>query len=197
MPIESSQLEDSSQFAAGFACGSAAEIAAAPALNLIYDLRCGEASSDRYYAEVARFSDAILAEIERRARATVCGFGQYVQIEQSEAPRSQGEYAIELLTLGMALSRYAGAAALTPRWVVTVAQRLFALRRRSRWMKPAVDAVRGVVAGLWFAPGIGRSTTGGSTTADPRPLDQLPHLIAWLEATGELEQEALRLRNWH
>ncbi len=197
MPIESSQLEDSSGLAAGFVRGPAAEIAGAPALNPIYDLRGGEASSDGYYAEVARFSDSILAEIERRAGAAVCGYGRYIQIEQSEAPRSQGEYAIDLLTLGMALSRYAGAAAVTPAWVVTVAQYLFALRRRSRWMKPAVDAVRGVVAGLWLAPGIGRSAVGGSATAGPRSVEQLPHLIAWLEATGELEQEALRLRNWH
>jgi hypothetical protein len=28
-------------------------------------------------------------------------------------------------------------------------------------------------------------------------LEQLERLIAWMQATGELEQEALRLKNWH
>ncbi len=40
-------------------------------------------------------------------------------------------------------------------------------------------------------PGIGRKAKGKLYS-----LDRLPSLIQWLEATGEFEQETIRLNNW-
>ena len=166
-------------------------IPATPAPELIYDLRLGGASSDRYYTEVARFSDAVLTEIERRAGDALREYGRYAQKNLGDPPRSQGEYAVEWLTLGMTVARYAGAAESTPASAVTFAGGLFSLRRRFPRLKPPIDRLRAAISSLFFAPEV-----GVATTSEKCSLERLPRLIAWLHATGEFEQEALRLRNW-
>jgi uncharacterized protein len=159
--------------------------------NLIYDLRIQDGGSAGYYADVAAFSERLLAEIELRAGAALDGYILHVIAILSETPRSHGEYAIELLTLGQAFRRYGGAAESTPAWVLKVARFLFWLRRRPAMLKPLVDLLRAAITRLFLVPGISRKAKGKLCTPD-----RLPSLIQWLEATGEFEQEAIRLHNW-
>jgi hypothetical protein len=159
--------------------------------DMIYDLRIQDGGSGGYYADVAAFSDRLLDEIELRAGAALDGYILHVLAFLSEAPRSHGEYAIELLSLGQALRRYGGAAESTPAWVVKVARFLFCLRRRPALIKPLADLLRAAITRLFLVPAIGRKPKGKLCS-----LDGLPRLILWLEATGEFEQEAIRLNNW-
>lgn len=164
-----------------------------PTASLIYDLRAGEPTSDVCYAATARFADDLLAAIEKRAGKTLTGYSRFVCKRLSEAPRSRGEYAIEFLTLGMALRRYEPAARAISPWIVWSAGLLLWLRRRIRVLRFPVDAARAVLHRLAFAPAIARPR---STRPSGTPLDRLTRLTAWLHATGEFEQEALRLDRW-
>lgn len=164
---------------------------AAPAPELIYDLRLGRPSSGQFYTVVARFSDAVLAEVGQRAGDMLRKYGGYAQSTLGDPPRSEGEYAVEALTLGLALARYGRAAESTPVWMVTIAHGLFSLRRRFPRFKPPIDGLRAAVLSLFFARRIGVTATSQRSS-----LEKLPRLIAWLHATGEFEQEALRMRNW-
>jgi hypothetical protein len=159
--------------------------------GLVYDLRLDGGRSNRFYADVAAFSALVLAEIDLRAGTALDGYIHHVQVVLREPPRSRGEYAIELLTLGQAVTRYGGAAETTPAWEVTLARLLFWLRRRPAQLKPVADLLRAAITRLFLVPRIGRKATGKLY-----PLNELPGLIKWLEATGEFEQEAVRLHNW-
>jgi hypothetical protein len=161
-----------------------------PAPDLVYDLRRGGSCSDGFYDDVSRFSNRLLAEIELHAGQALRGYSEYAQSCLKEAPRSQGEYAIELLTLGMALKLYAGAARSTPRWAVRGARELFMLRSRRKPIKPLADLLRAWITRLFLMPNIGRTTLGQYS------IERLPTLIEWLQATGEFEQECMRLANW-
>lgn len=68
--------------------------------GLVYDLRLGEASSARYYADLAAFSARTVGEIERRAADVLDGYSSYLTQNPLEIPRTRGEYGLELLTLG-------------------------------------------------------------------------------------------------
>ena len=164
---------------------------AAATPELVYDLRQPDGCSDGFYADVARFSDEVLAGIEQHAAAVLDGYTRHVQLFLRETRRSRGEYAIELLTLGQVLRRYGGAAESTPRWIVQLARELFGMRRSSSLMKPVADRLRAVVTRYFLMSRIGRKATGEL----PFP-NGLPRLIEWLHATGEFEQEAMRLHNW-
>ncbi len=158
--------------------------------QLVYDLRGTERDSDGCYADAAAFSTRLLAEIEAQAGPILDGYIVHVNDVLRERSRSRGEYAIELLTLGMMLKFYAAAASGTPRWVVQLARELLSLRRRSEAMKGLADFLRArlfrtfSVHKLWAAP-----------TETPR-FECLPDLIEWLNASGEFEQESMRLVNW-
>ncbi|MDR3728142.1 MAG: DUF116 domain-containing protein [Terracidiphilus sp.] len=166
-------------------------ISAVAAPDLVYDLRQTDDRSDEFYADVARFSDEVLGVLEQRAAAVLDGYTRHVQHFLRETPRSRGEYAIELLTLGQALRRYGKAAESTPRWIVELARELFGLRRCSSFMKPVADWLRAAVTRYFLMPPISRS----AKAEGPLP-EKLPRLIEWLHATGEFEQEAMRLHNW-
>jgi hypothetical protein len=159
--------------------------------DLVYDLRRNENTSDAYYADISWFSDVVLAGIELRAGAALESYSQYLRRQLREATRSRGEYAMEALTLGMALSRYLGAAESTARWGIKLARTLYGARRRWPHVKPSIDTVRAVLGRFLFAPRIGKKPNLG-----PYSVDRLVRLIEWLLATGEFEQEAARLKNW-
>lgn len=157
----------------------------------VYDRRSTSGSSDGFYADVSRFSNHLLEEIDLRAGQAVGGYGQYVQSELQEPPRSPGEYSIEFLTLGMVLKLYAGAAFTTPGWVVQGCRSLYRLRQQRARLKPAADFLRAWAIRLFLLPNLRRKAAGRISVA------QLPRLIEWLQATGEFEQETARLNHWN
>jgi hypothetical protein len=99
--------------------------------EFVYDLRLDGESSQLFYSDVSSFSARVLDEIDRRAGPMLDAYSQYVAAALREPPRSRGEYALELLTVGMAVRLYGGVAASTPGWVVDLARELYWMRRRS------------------------------------------------------------------
>jgi hypothetical protein len=168
----------------------------------IYDLRGNNLHGEGYSIDVEKFADRVLVEVEDRAGSSIAGYAAFVQTELKEPSRTLGEYSIELLTLGLALQRYAEAAERTPLWLVAIAEELRLIRRRTRKLKPLADFLRGAIA-KWFLVGkIGlppaEDVSGTGTRPNPSSalLDGLQRLIQWMQATGEFEQETLRLKNW-
>ncbi|MGO9436704.1 MAG: DUF116 domain-containing protein [Terracidiphilus sp.] len=164
-----------------------------PDTTFVYDLRSEEHTSDAFYAELAPFAEEVVAQIEKRAGYLLDGYGRHVREVLSESPRSRGEYALELLSLGMILRKYESAATATPAWTAKLGQALVRVRHRIPLLKPIADKTRALLACFWFAPAI--DSPRRPTLSRP-PFDRLTLLIHWLRATGEFEQEALRLSNW-
>ncbi len=174
-----------------------------PNAILVYDLRKGSSDSSAFYVETAKFAEKIVAQIDDHAGPILDGYCHHLRIYSEEALRSRGEYIIEFLTLGMALRRYETAAQATSRWVVTLAQCLILLRRHMPIFKAPGDWLRAGLSRHFFLPSIqstrecelpARSDVGQPGTGSR--LARLAQLLRWLKATGEYEQEALRLRNW-
>ena len=166
-----------------------------------YDLRIDGKSSERFYADVAVFSARAVAEIDSRAAVVLDGYSRYVTSVLRETPRSRGEYALELLTVGMAVRLYGEMAGSTPGWVIDAAREFFWVRRRSPAMKPLADFLRAGLFQLFMrrklnspetTPGLASIRSAGESA-----YACLPRLLKWLQATGEFEQEWRRVDNWH
>jgi hypothetical protein len=175
-----------------------------PNFNPVYDLRSGSHDSSSFYADATKFADEVLARIDEIAGDALDGYCKYLRMVGVEKPRSRGEYAVELLTLGMALRTYAAAAQSTPGWVMMLAQSLLWVRRRIPILKRPADSLRSVITRYFFLPSIevGRRIESDALNGAHQQLRtdlapaRLTRLIRWLRATGEFEQEALRLRFW-
>ena len=157
----------------------------------IYDLTDGQLGSEAFYAAVAAFAQQVIDEAEFCAAPLIDEYIGYLRFASCEPPRSRGEYAIELLTLGMTLRIYASGAARTPGWAVALAEALLHLRRRSPRLKPFADFARGCVFRFGFV------TAGECNDADLVRRNHLPRLFRWLEATGEFSEETARLHHWY
>jgi hypothetical protein len=160
--------------------------------GLVYDLRRGESTSDAYFVEVACFADAVVEGVELRAGPLLASYRQHVTETLREDERSGGEYALDLLTLGLALTRYLGAAENTPGWVMAMAQEFFWLRWESSRLKPVFSLLRALLCRYFLAPKI-----GCAPAKKPYKPQDLIQLINWLQAAGEFEPEIRRLNNWH
>lgn len=159
----------------------------------VYDLRGGEATSDFFYDLLAEYADQVLVHIEAAAADLLDGYGAHLRTERLEAPRSRAELAIDLLMLGMAMRQYEGAAESTPRVLVRLAGALYRLRKRSTLLKPVADALRAVLAQVVFAPAITRHRAAVRADA---ALARVTRTVTWMQATGEFDQETLRLAHW-
>ena len=163
--------------------------------EFVYDLRLDGGS---FYTDVAEFSARVVAEIENRAAAGLSGYSRYVTWVLHEGPRSRREYALELLTVGMAIRLYGDVAAATPGWAMGLARELFGLRRRSPRRKPLADFLRAGLFQLFMRKKMLRARTplARSQARTQTNYDRLPRLVEWLQATGEFEQEWRRVENW-
>lgn len=144
------------------------------------------AHSQDFQTTVEAFADAFLLEAERRVGDLLDGYFAYLEAGHQTQPRSRGEHAIELLTIGL-LRREVGPLVLaTPAQSVQRLEEMWYLRSKVPECKPAADAVRGQL----FRE-ILRLSGGGS----PKRVDD-EALVRWLAATGEFVQEALRMGPW-
>lgn len=174
-----------------------------PGSDLVYDLRNGTSNSDAFYEETAKFAEEMVARIDDRAGSILDGYCRHLRVCNEETPRSRGEYALDFLTVGMALRRYGSVAQATSKWAVALAQGLIWLRRHVPILKAPADWLRSGLSRRYFLPSIQSSREGETFPRSEMeqagvgsPLAKLSRLISWLRATGEYEQEAIRLRHW-
>lgn len=166
----------------------------------IYDLRDSEGSSNHFFKDAATFWQQFFALIEERAAPMIDGYGLHVQANLGESARSRGEYALDLLTLGMVIRNYAAKARRTPRFVAALSLGMVWARRRAPQVKPFADGIRAALLGGYLRDAKRSGTRwNGSRAGFEEGADLfrfLPRLIVWLRATGDLEPEAGRVKNW-
>lgn len=152
---------------------------------MTYFLPAGDDSA--FYEELARFTDELLAAIEAPVEEALARFRQFIVRTGLEEARSEQEYLVEFLAIGLFYQNYSGHAARSNRLVLSLLTRLFTLRKRFSRLKPAVDRVRGVlITGLLHA------------NPHPAPLSRAAFLrvLRWLDATGDFREEVVRLQRW-
>jgi hypothetical protein len=158
---------------------------------ITYSLRNGQVRSDQYYQDVAIFTDKVLSEAQNCARSLAEAFQIYVQQTGRETVRTNPEYTLELLTLGVLWRVYGGHALGLSRAPGRALAFLVRLRQRGGRWKPAIDLIRGVL-GRFFLSSDGRCPTETSILT----LDQLHRLLDWLSTTDTFSQEVKRLQGW-
>lgn len=159
--------------------------------RLVYDLREPGGNSDAAYVAAAELADLFLVQTESKAAPLLDAFLQSTMQRQFKPPRSRGEYALDLLLIGWAQQRYGAAAEGTSDWALMLAEELFWMRRTSTWLKPLADRMRALLVRHFLLPGAGRDAP-----LMRNRMKSLGRIGRWMLATGEFEQEALRLNRW-
>jgi len=159
--------------------------------TITYNLRGLNGNSNEYYQKIHEFSKTVFDKIACSLGDVINELLEYVKKNELEKPRSEAEYAVEILTLGMAWHRYLGASQRTSKVITHLLKYLYKLRSSNQKLKPTVDKLRGLLTSIFIVPKIKKKQKNGKLN-----FTNFNQLINWLEATGEFKDETKRLKIW-
>ncbi|WP_027624481.1 DUF116 domain-containing protein [Clostridium lundense] len=154
---------------------------------ITYTLCNKDKNSNRYYEEVSIFTDEVISKIYNEANDWISDFKKFIVKNNIEKLRSNVEYLLELLMLGVLWTCYINKAILLKNTPKNILIKLADLREKEN-MKKLSDFFRGVLETLFLDK--------NSSHKVDYTLDNVKKLIQWLSATGEFKQEIKRLERW-
>jgi hypothetical protein len=145
---------------------------------ITYSLRLEHPNSDGYYRSIAAFTDRWTSYAVDAVKEAISGFHTYRQTCGASI-RSEAEYALELLALGVLLDQSDNSSSKYPRW--TIHFMAFLTESQKRWPKlePAIKKLRGLLQGIFL-----RSEKNTEEKQTTQNCD-IASLMRWLQAQGE------------
>jgi len=154
---------------------------------ITYTLCNKDKSSNRYYQDVSIFTDEVISKIYNESNNCIYDFKKFILKDNIEKIRSNAEYLLELLMLGVLWRCYVNKAILLKNTPKNILIKLSKLREKEN-MKKSSDFFRGILETLFLYK--------NSSNKVDYTLDNVKKLIQWLLATGEFKQEVKRLERW-
>ncbi len=159
---------------------------------ITYTLRAGEKDASRYYRDAAGLADAVLEEGQQVAEPWIRKLKAFIQQHQPEAARTDEEYMLEMLTLGVLWLRYSDDGIVLNKISKEVLSGLVEMRQKGGTLKPGADFFRGIL-GTFVLYSEHRPELVAQLQFT---VKNLANLMDWLTATGEFVQEVKRFENW-
>lgn len=158
-------------------------------LIISYSLYGSETDSASYYRKIVRLAKEIQKLLTHTFEKQVLAYQKWITLEQIEVVRTKAEYELELLMLGIFWLIYgARARTLSPfsrKLLIGAAK----MRRHMKKAKPIWSWCKGKLSRYYLVENT-------KIKQEAQASCSLEQLINWLEATGEYEEECLRLKNW-
>lgn len=158
---------------------------------ITYSLRAGKPVSDACYDQIAAFTDEVLSGAQKCCGYLLADFLRFVRESNPGDVRSQEEYALELLELGVLWNAYGPSAMRLSPISGKILAGLSELRQRGGLLKSVVDPLRGIMGTLFL-----KAESGQSTKHRIGCCKRLKSLLLWLNASGEFVQDCIRLKPW-
>jgi len=157
--------------------------------SITYSLVNYQKDSGSFYRELSAFTDSILDDLDPEVDSFVRDFCNFIKGNKIELLRSRNEYLVEFLMIGVYWNNYSGNALKTGILSKRFLKKLYKQRKRFPKYKSEIDKVRGYLAYTFLEK-------HRNTCSVRFNIQGLIKLLDWLSATGEFNEEVLRLRNW-
>lgn len=154
---------------------------------ITYSLCKCDKKSNKYYEDVSVFTDEVINEICNCTDIWVKGFRDFTVENSIEDLRSNIEYSLELLILGVLWKSYIKNAIILKELPKITLIKLSELREKSS-IKKTADFFRGILGTLFLQKEDNKNVDF--------TLESLKKLNNWLSAAGEFKQEFKRLKRW-
>ena len=157
--------------------------------NITYSLVNYQQDSSSFYSELDFFIDSLLDDLDLEASEIIKDFCDFIGNNKIEILRSSNEYVVELLMIGVYWNNYSGNASKTNKLSTKFLKALYKQRKRFPSFKAEIDKLRGFLAYV----SLEKNTNKFSSRYN---FKGFINLMDWLSATGEFNEEVLRLRHW-
>jgi hypothetical protein len=158
---------------------------------ITYSLKNSKGQSDEFYQKLDAFTDEVVLEIHRMTLAVTEDYISHLKANGGSRLCSLDEHGFELLVLGTLWEIYSGDAGSLGEVPAQLLSGLAKLRRQGGIMKPGFDFIRGIMSTIFMSPDLYDHMFKLDIS-----LDHLDKLLNWLDASGEFNQEVIRLRRW-
>ena len=156
---------------------------------ITYSLLDESGSSNKFYIDIAGFTDLSVLEANISLKQYVDSYYSFLEKNKLEILRSKNEYLLELMMIGIFWSNYIQKAENTSYLSRAILKNLYLLRKSNKALKPLADKLRGYLA---FA----MLNKGRKNKLEQNTLVSYTNLLNWLIATGEFNEEVIRLKPW-
>jgi uncharacterized protein len=154
-----------------------------------YSLVEKEQNSGSFYIMLNVFTDLVLDSAYIKLGNSIDDYTKWLTNNKIEKVRSKEEYILELITLGIFWNNYASKAIQTNRLSKKIIAGLYKMRKQYPRLKKQLDKLRGFVS-------YGLLEKRNRFRVEVYSLENYRSLLEWLEATGEFDEEVIRLKNW-
>lgn len=155
--------------------------------SITYDLRPSQDSND-FYRELSAFTNDAWVIAFFHLSPHVADYYRFIEENNIEPLRSKDEYLLELVITGVLVKNYYSKARRTGSFSTGLLARLYELRKQHQKIKPLVDRFRGILSYALL-----EKKSGTVMNWSLKGFDRLLH---WLSATGEFNEEVIRLTQW-
>jgi uncharacterized protein len=158
---------------------------------ITYSLKDNKGQSDEFYQILEAFTDEVVLEIRTMTLSITEEYISYMKINGGSRLCSLEEHGFELLVLGTLWEIYSGDAGNLGEVPAQLLSGLAKLRRQGGVLKPGLDFIRGIMSTIFMSPDLYDHMFKLDIS-----MDHLDKLLNWLDASGEFNQEVIRLRRW-
>ncbi|HEX2935712.1 MAG TPA: DUF116 domain-containing protein [Bacteroidales bacterium] len=155
-----------------------------------YSILNKENNSDAFYQNLELFTDIVLSRGYTKLGKLVDGHYTYIQRKpNSGISVSRDEFMLELIMVGVFWRNYISRATRVSSVSLWVLNRLYKFRKKYPSLKPNIDKVRGYLSYIFLS-------NGRRYVINEYSLQNFSKLLLWMQATGEFNEEYIRLQNW-
>lgn len=162
-------------------------------MNIItYSLKSENINSDLYYKEISLISVKTMEKLKNSVLSIIDDFTGFIKESNIEECRSNEEYMLEFLTIGVLLLVYMNRARklkLAPQKVLSY---LSVFRNNIKPLKPALNKLKGILSTTFLS-----ENWTESTISEQAYFGDFVNLIKWMEASGDFKFSLDRLINWY
>lgn len=154
---------------------------------ITYNLNPAENTAD-FYRDLSAFTRDAWTVASLHLGAHVEEYYGFIVENQLEPARSRDEYLLELVITGILVKNYYSRAGRTSSFSTQFLSGLYRLRKKHQQIKPLIDRIRGVLSYVLL-----EKKNGSAVNWSLRGFSKL---LSWLKATGEFNEEVIRLDQW-
>lgn len=158
---------------------------------MTYKLNKEDVYSDEFYGILVNFTDKVLFNYSINFIDYVIEYKEFLKKEKLEELRTDEEYLLEIISLGVFWNQYSILASKLPFFIASFSKKLNLWRKQYPKHKKNIDKMRGILYTLFYNP----MNKQNEIIAHPN-LENLKVLNNWLDASSEFKQEVIRFENW-
>ena len=139
-----------------------------------------------FYSELSEFTDTLIINLSKNQKQTIKNYTAFIKSHCPDSKRDKTEHMLEILIAGTLWNNYTGTAQKTKSLFFPVIYFLYRIRKKGKLIKKYSDWARGLISFIF----LNHKQTPASAQ---KTAAEFKHLLKWLSATGEFNEEVMRL----